>query len=250
MVTRGDVSLDVEDNRGPYDWPQLNEITADLLQFSVHLPLDPSQNPRWPGGEPSRTVTDGGVVRVLNIIVDESRILSSRERCPFLVHVEVAETGLSGTDSRLYATGAAGLGATVGEALAMTAGRANDKKVMGASYEIPGELLDATNIPIPSMADPTNIPIPSTTDPSQQTTIAQTEQGVEHSNVSRAEYVRGGYQGDENVFYTHNAEGIWGSDAWDDVRQREYEQLHQQMYVEQQTNPSYYQQQQQPVQQR
>jgi len=36
MVTRGDVSLDVEDNRGPYDWPQLTEITADLLQFSVH----------------------------------------------------------------------------------------------------------------------------------------------------------------------------------------------------------------------
>lgn len=41
MVTRGDVSLDVEDNRGPNDWPQLSDVTADMLKFSVHLPLEP-----------------------------------------------------------------------------------------------------------------------------------------------------------------------------------------------------------------
>ena len=41
MVTRGDVSLDVEDNRGPDDWPLLTDMSMDLLAYSVHLPLDP-----------------------------------------------------------------------------------------------------------------------------------------------------------------------------------------------------------------
>jgi hypothetical protein len=41
MVTRGDVSLDVEDHRGPDDWPQITDITTEMLRYSVHLPLDP-----------------------------------------------------------------------------------------------------------------------------------------------------------------------------------------------------------------
>lgn len=41
MITRGDVSLDVEDNRGPDDWPLLSDIATDFLRYSVHLPLDP-----------------------------------------------------------------------------------------------------------------------------------------------------------------------------------------------------------------
>lgn len=41
MVTRGEVSLDVEDNLGPYDWPQIGELTADMLKYSVHFPLTP-----------------------------------------------------------------------------------------------------------------------------------------------------------------------------------------------------------------
>lgn len=42
MVTRGDVSLDVEDNRGPLDWPHVSDVTTDMLRYSVHLPLEPS----------------------------------------------------------------------------------------------------------------------------------------------------------------------------------------------------------------
>jgi hypothetical protein len=42
MATQADVSLDVEDNRGPDDWPHLHDITADMLRYSVHLPLEPS----------------------------------------------------------------------------------------------------------------------------------------------------------------------------------------------------------------
>jgi hypothetical protein len=41
MVTRGDVSLDVEDHRGPDDWPVITDVTADMLRYSVHLPVDP-----------------------------------------------------------------------------------------------------------------------------------------------------------------------------------------------------------------
>ena len=41
MITRGDVSLDVEDQRGPDDWPLTTDITSDVLMYSVHLPVDP-----------------------------------------------------------------------------------------------------------------------------------------------------------------------------------------------------------------
>jgi hypothetical protein len=41
MVTRGDVSLDVEDHRSPDDWPVITDVTADMLRYSVHLPVDP-----------------------------------------------------------------------------------------------------------------------------------------------------------------------------------------------------------------
>jgi len=214
MVTRGDVSLDVEDNRGPYEWPQLNEISSDLLQFSVHLPLDPRQHAQWPGGDKKTKTNKGGVVRVLNIVVDESRILSSRERCPFLLHVEVAETGLSGTDSRLYATGAPGLGATVAEALSLSANRAKEKRSNAATYQIPSELLESTAFP---------------TEPESTAGCATT-----YHPSKEPDLVRGGHFSDESVFYAHNPDELWSSNGWDDVRQSEYEQLHEQLYVQQQ----------------
>lgn len=223
MVTRGDVSLDVEDNLGPYDWPQLHEITSDMLKFSVHLPLDPRQHSRWPGGAPSSAVTDGGVVRILNIVVEESRILSSRERCPFLIHVEVAETGLSGNDSRLYATGAPGLGATIGEALAMSANSPSAEKSAylrygpePLPYQIPSELLEPV---LPGNID-------FKTRPESADTITN------HQSAKRSDFIRGGFQSDEAMFYAHNPDEIWASNAYDDLRQNEYEQLHQQLYVE------------------
>ncbi len=224
MVTRGDVSLDVEDNRGPFDWPQLQEITADMIQFSVHLPLDPRQHSQWPGGDHTPTVTDGGVVRILNIVVEESRILSSRERCPFLLHVEVAETGLSGNDSRLYATGAPGLGATIGEALAMSASRKVGKSpalrygLEPAPYQIPAELLE---LAIPAKR--------------VYTRNQNIESIILHKSTKSSDFIRGGHQSDEAMFYSHNTDEIWGSNAYDDLRQNEYEQLHQQMYVQQAT---------------
>ena len=41
MVTKGDVSMDVEDERGPNDWPHSEDVTTDMLKHSVHLPLEP-----------------------------------------------------------------------------------------------------------------------------------------------------------------------------------------------------------------
>jgi hypothetical protein len=56
---------------------------------------------------------------ILNIVIPESKILASRERCPFLLHVEVTDTGLEGSSACMYASGATGLGSTIEEALSM-----------------------------------------------------------------------------------------------------------------------------------
>lgn len=41
MITEGNVSLDVEDNLGPYDWPSVGDVSLKSLKYSVHLPLEP-----------------------------------------------------------------------------------------------------------------------------------------------------------------------------------------------------------------
>jgi len=156
MVTKGEISLDVEDNYGPNDWPRVEDLQVDMLQHSVHFPLVP-QTGTWHNGEddfvPSRDDTQ--VVRVLNIVEDESRVLASRERCPFLVHLEVADTNLEGDDARVYTSGAeTSLGSTVEEALSMN-GISYEQQQQGSSapqpetenrsnrvrYGIPQELL-------------------------------------------------------------------------------------------------------------
>ena len=42
MATEGNVSLDVEDNLGPNDWPSVVDISVDASKHSVHLPLEPT----------------------------------------------------------------------------------------------------------------------------------------------------------------------------------------------------------------
>lgn len=149
-------------------------------------------------------------MRVLNIVVEECRTLSSRERCPFLVHVEVAETGLSGDDSRLYASGAPGLGATVEEALSMSATPANVRAGTSAgrespAYQIPSELLGLS-----------------------------TPVEIDKSNVTneKLELIRGGYQTEDTAFHEHQPHDMLQTSPYDVLRQNEYEQLHQQMYTE------------------
>eukprot|EP00980_Cylindrotheca_fusiformis_P001499 scaffold346_cov116-Cylindrotheca_fusiformis.AAC.13 len=219
MITRGDVSLDVEDNRSPDDWPLLSDISSDFLRYSVHLPLDPKQSIRWPGGDESEDVVAGGAVRVLNIVVDECRTLASRERCPFLVHVEVAETGLSGNDSRLFASGAPGLGATVEEALSLTVRESSPSKHVHTPYQIPAEILDQTSEEY-QLGDSLE---------------SMDERVVEHAQTS--DYLRGGWESNETNYYTSHGDpyDVLSSAPYDQLRQKQYEQLHHQMYYDQMT---------------
>lgn len=161
MITKGMVSLDVEDNRGPYDWPSLEDLPLECIHYSIHLPLEPTATV-WPKGVKDTTShahlhaspllelkTEHGVMRVLNIVSNKGRVLASRERCPYLVHCEVVETGLEGRDARLYAFSNKGFGCTIQEALGVAA----RKKQLQAQeyrdnsftkYMIPPELSEST----------------------------------------------------------------------------------------------------------
>ena len=41
-MSRGEISLDMEDSLGPYDWPEMKDLTLDMLKHSVHFPLIPN----------------------------------------------------------------------------------------------------------------------------------------------------------------------------------------------------------------
>jgi phosphatidylinositol 4-kinase len=216
MVTRGDASLDVEDNRSPFDWPLIDDLFVDMLQYSVQFPLKP-QTASWPDGvkqgidETMPNNKPVEAVRVLNIVVPESRILASRERCPFLVHLEVADTGLEGSDARLYAAGAAGLGSTVEEALGMsaaasTAAASRRQPSEHNTYQVPSELL-----------------------------IQQGQQYLQIQGTftqRSSSFYRGGYQVGEPYYPGHGDNNEMYSNPFDAMRQLQYEQLHQQMQSE------------------
>lgn len=164
-----------------------------------------------------------GAVRILNIVVEESRVLASRERCPYLVRVEVADTNLRGNDSRLYASGAPGLGSTMEEALAMNV-RAMTNTVTTkniaqedeyGNYHIPSELLAPTFY--------------NSKKPLQSLTINKKEL---LADAKSKEMPRGGWQANEEAFCSHSPEDVYATNPYDAVRENEFEQLHHQMYNE------------------
>lgn len=231
MITKGEVSLDVEDNRGPHDWPHLTDLAVEDIQYSVHLPLVP-QSGKWPSGREETIAKrhidppSGEVVRVLNIVVPESRLLASRERCPFLVHLEVADSGLAGHDARLYASGASPLGSTVEEALSLNTVIQNQRQPTETTsgqvpYEIPPELLDENQI-------------------AKQATQSPKAQFVDRrSEVKKVQYSRGGSQSNDQFLDEPAHDGYFYTDPYDydDVRQQEFEQLHRQMQSPQSPPP-------------
>jgi hypothetical protein len=148
------------------------------------------------------------------------------------VHVEVAETGLSGNDSRLYVSGAPGLGATVGEALSMSACETGAPSPGSldqgcVAYQIPTELLE------PSPRPKVNSLMTAQQEPSPVRAPQEDEEGRTRQTK---EVVRGGWQGDETA-YSHHPENVFVSNPYDAVRDHEYEQLHEQMYSEQSMMP-------------
>lgn len=171
--------------------------------------------------------TNAGVMRVLNIVAPECRILASRERCPYLIHLEVAETGLEGSDARLYASGARGVGATVEESLGMNpsassaAAAATDHNHQYV-YRIPTELLAC----IPTRATH-RIRVNR---PSAAEGKADLEGDVQGKNTGDIHFpTRGGSQSDEGMYYAPESTDYFASNPFDMVRQQEYEQLHQQL---------------------
>lgn len=226
MASKGDISLDVEDYQEAHGWPHLTDLTTEDIQYSVHLPLNP-QSGAWPSGsevspsEPNAATSSSGVVRVLNIVVQESRILASRERCPFLIHVEVVDTEIDGHDARLYAAGPSALGSTVEEAIRVNQMpyscelRTQPSYTDGQmGYKIPPELLQdqisfSRRPSHDKQADNRNV-------------IMETHVG------SAKTFPRGGWQHDD-FFPDHMAGGYSDANVYEDIRQQQFEQLHQEM---------------------
>jgi phosphatidylinositol 4-kinase len=246
MVTRGDVSLDVEDNRSPYDWPQIDDMSADMIQYSVHLPLRP-QIPEWPNGviDPLKLAKIGQcdpangaheVVRAVNILVQESKILASRERCPFVVHLEVVDTGLNGNDARLYSSGAFGLGSTVGEALSMSNVAGATSAAAAASRQIEGNRPFGIPLELLKQADHIDQRRNNLLGVGSHLMPPKIEDNAMNKNLPR-----GGWQ---HYGHHHGYDGfdVGGSflhaDPFDAVRQFEYEQLHNQLHNSQQVIPT------------
>ena len=232
MVTRGDISLDVEDNRTFNDWPHISDVSVDMLKYSVHLPLEPKRL-TWPGGENQNSEVSraadrsrAGVMRVLNLVTEECRILSSRERCPYLVHLEVAETGLEGNDARLYASGAPGLGTTIGESLSMhTVELDNEEQfVFGQdypTYKIPSELLSSPVDPVASL-------LSDHTSPEAEARMDEVDALDDLSERDLSFPSRGGWQSYED----YAAPQGYDPTAHDMFRHQEYGHIHHQVIPE------------------
>lgn len=217
MITKGEVSLDVEDNLGPHEWPRTNDLTVEDIQYSVHLPLV-AQRGKWPNGGDHTPravdpVADMEVVRILNIVVPESRLLSSRERCPFLVHLEVVDTGLEGHDARLYASGASSIGSTVEEALSIRKASSFSSQT---AYDIPPELIHEQK----------------TIEYTVTSRLSNHNNPVDYLEGMKREFPRGGSQW-EGQYYEENESHHFGyTTPLDSVRQHEYEELHDQMHAQ------------------
>jgi hypothetical protein len=145
------------------------------------------------------------------------------------VHVEVAETGLRGNDSRLYASGAPGIGATIEEALALSAKSAcaaaaknvHPREQGFRNYHIPSELLVTSQVSSKK------------SDSGDKVTTGSQQQQQERCPADAMQMPRGGsWQADETSFYTHNPEDVFTANPYDTVREDEYQQLHEQMYNE------------------
>jgi len=95
MTTQGQVTMDMPDDEITNSHsPPPPSLALDDLQHAVHLCMTP--HTPWPGD------SSQGVSKVLQIYTANARLLSSRERCPFLIHVEVLGTNVNGSDPSLY----------------------------------------------------------------------------------------------------------------------------------------------------
>ena len=203
MATRGRISIDVEsveEGGQMFTSCSENNVREDMIRHSVHFPMEP-QSVRWPGGldaaksdfeHPSKR---NGVVRTLRVLPDLCRVLDSRERCPFLVRMEVAETGLEANDARLYAEDVQpGVGLTIEESLGSMRPHGNsilkDSVMINGGFpscEIPPELMREREVE-------------TTAESSPSTNRGNCCESV-HSSNDKAVLSRGGYQEGSETYY-------------------------------------------------
>ena len=141
--------------------------------------------------------------------------MSSRERCPYLIHVEVADTGLRGSDERLFDC-VHDLGA------ALEAMNANAASSPSTTDSTP---LGAPHQPFAAYSNPHE----HLAEPLRQRSIQDADYSY-YPQSEEGQLPRGGWQGEEATYYDQNADGMYYADPYDMVRQNELEQLHQQMY--------------------
>jgi hypothetical protein len=158
----------------------------------------------WRGGiNADHTVDKHKKVRVVNIVTNECRILSSRERCPFLVVCEVVDTNLSGNDVRIFASGSDNIGATVQEILGSLRSSQNYPNDFTPTM-IPHRLIESN-----SKTDDFSFP--------RQDHLVHLRQGHKKS------FPRGGWQSNGEDWY-HD-----GYTPFDTIRQEQLEVLHSQL---------------------
>lgn len=258
IVSRGRISIDVESLEEDGQYQQVNSygqpisrwseenVREDMIQHSVHLPMEP-QSVHWAGGPSSRGSDHSsiqsdfehpeernGVVRVLRILPDRCRVLDSRERCPFLVRMEVAETGLDANDARLYASGVSGVSLTVEEALGSI--RPYGNSILGDGVVVEGGFASC-EIPPELMRERTG----SQTDQQSAKNPASSYDKDNNRGTERKAVPRGGYQGTDE-FYA--PPGMYGDyNTYENVREHHYEQLHDELRQQRENeyySPQYY----------
>lgn len=233
MLSKGDISLDVEDQQNPCGWPQLQDLLLQYptrssvnlnaaAEYSIHLPLVP-QAQHWPNGVDDVKTSDAPdeeAFRVLNIVVSESRLLSSRERCPYLVHVEVLETGLEADDVRLYSArsdAVASYEEAEGKApnTKSTDATAYTKAIRGEGRQ-PGETSYAST--------------PELFEESLMMQRVRHDMDKSHPrSLPRGTFPRGGSRQESIETYMDPFGGHYPDTSWSNLRQQELEALHQMM---------------------
>ena len=235
MYTKGRRALDEEDGLGPDDFPQVSDMHPTMIAHSVHLPLVP-KIVCWQDGQchpekfdvdisslqesnPNETRT---VVRVLNIVTSECRLLASRDRCPFLVLLEVADTNMEGDDARLYGNGES-KGLTLSESIGLGLGHDTFQRshfgIKFSPFTVPRDLLSHNFEKIFSMSqtfESTNNNIP----------VLNEIVSPAHDNIF---VMRGGWQDDGFYF-----QGNGYNPEYDFIYQNQYSVHHQQQQQQQQ----------------
>ncbi len=192
--------------------------------------------------------TKQGLMRVLNIVSNKSRILASRERCPYLVHCEVLETGLGGRDARLYATDSGDAGVTINEAMGMASGRKRrassrdhnkgGKDVGGGfgfpPYRIPGELSPPSDYINHREKEEEEETAPSLSSSSSSPIHPEEELYLSEENRQMATLMPRG--GDDQGGYFHSTmdESGYFPTPYDIVREEQLQQLHEHLQENQQ----------------